>query len=208
MVIIEIKSLAIPEVKVIRYKRFVDDRGYFTETYRRENFENELADVLPGFRIEQVNESRSKKGVIRGLHIQWNPFQGKLVRTLYGHMVDLAVDVRPGSPTFGKGIMYDMPANLDKDYGEWIWIPVGFVHGNFYLEDSAIEYFCTGKWSQGNEASIYPFSEEIDWSLVDSKTLEKFKALKDKAIISEKDRNGISLKEWLESDFSRLFEYK
>lgn len=205
MVILEVKSLAIPEVKVIRYKRFVDERGYFTETYRREDFEKSLSGILRDFRIEQVNESRSKKGVVRGLHLQWNPYMGKLVRTLYGHMVDIVVDVRLGSPTFGKGIMYDMPANLDKDYGEWIWVPVGFVHGNFYLEDSAIEYFCTGRYSPGNEAGIYPFAEDIDWSLADERLVKQFKALEGKAIMSEKDRQGLSLKEWSSSEPAKKF---
>ena len=207
MVILEVKSLAIPEVKVIRYKRFVDHRGYFTETYRREDFEKELSKHLPGFKIEQVNESRSKKGVVRGLHLQWNPYMGKLVRTLYGHMVDIVLDLRAGSPTFGKAILYDMPARLDKDYGEWIWVPVGFAHGNFYLEDSAIEYFCTGRYSPGCEAGIYPFAEDIDWSLADEKLVKKFKALEGKAIISEKDKKGLSVGEWKKKEFAEYFKY-
>ena len=207
MVILEVKSLAIPEVKVIRYKRFVDHRGYFTETYRREQFKKELGKVLPDFKIEQINESNSRKNVVRGLHLQWNPYMGKLVRTLYGHMVDIVLDLRKGSPTFGKAILYDMPARLEEDYGEWIWVPVGFAHGNFYLEDSAIEYFCTGWWSPGCEAGIYPYAEDIDWSLADQKLLNQFLSLKDKAIMSEKDRKGLSIEEWKEKEFAEYFKY-
>lgn len=206
MVILQVKSLAIPEVKVIRYKRFVDERGYFTETYRKEDFETELAKAVPDFRIEQTNESRSRKGVVRGLHLQWNPYMGKLVRTLYGHMLDIVLDLRSSSPTFGKAVIYDMPADLDKDYGEWIWVPIGFAHGNLYLEDSAIEYFCTGKYSPGCEAGIYPFSKDIDWSLADKELVKKFASLEKKAIISEKDRKGISIADWKKTEAAGYFK--
>ncbi len=208
MQILEIKSLAIPEVKVIRYKRFTDERGYFTETYRREDFEEKLSQHLPGFRIEQMNESRSRKGVVRGLHLQWNPYMGKLVRTLYGHMVDIVLDLRSGSPTFGKGIFYDMPAQLDKDYGEWIWVPVGFAHGNYYLQDSAIEYLCTGHYSPGCEAGIYPFADDIDWSLAERDLLQQFLQMKASALLSEKDKKGMSISEWKSSEGAKFFEYK
>lgn len=205
MVIQEIKSLAIPDIKVIRYKRFSDHRGYFTETYRQFQFKEEF---LKDFEIHQINESRSQAHVVRGLHIQWNPYMGKLVRTLYGHMVDLVVDVRLGSPTFGKGIMYDMPARLDEDYGEWIWVPVGFVHGNYYLQESAIEYFCTGWWSPETEAGINPYDNGIDWSLADEKLVDQFFKLKDKAIMSDKDKNGLSLSDWKKSKGASQFVYK
>ncbi|GIW62790.1 MAG: dTDP-4-dehydrorhamnose 3,5-epimerase [Patescibacteria group bacterium] len=204
MVIEEIRSLAIPEVKIIRYKRFSDDRGYFTETYRQYQFKEEF---LRDFQIYQINESKSRANVVRGLHIQWNPYMGKLVRTLYGHMVDLVVDVRVGSPTFGKGLMYDMPARLDENYGEWIWVPVGFVHGNYYLQDSAIEYFCTGWWSPETEAGVNPYDKNIDWSLSDKSLVKQFLSLKNKAIMSEKDRNAMSLTDWKKSSASKQFIY-
>jgi dTDP-4-dehydrorhamnose 3,5-epimerase len=82
----------------------------------------------------QSNESVSKKGVIRGLHFQWNPFMGKLVRTLLGHMLD----IRKHSPTRGKAILYDMPARDTEDWDEWIWVPPGFAHGNLFLADTRI----------------------------------------------------------------------
>src|SRR3989338_6935458 len=106
MKILEVKNLAIPEVKAIKFARFTDERGYFTETYRESDFKP----VIPSFKILQVNESHSQKGIIRGLHLQWNPYLGKLIRTIRGHMVDLVLDLRKNSPTYGKIIAYDMPS--------------------------------------------------------------------------------------------------
>ena len=91
MKIISIKSLNIPDVKVIKFARFADDRGYFTESFRKSDLLNHPGmDSMGSFDFMQSNESYSKKGVIRGLHLQWNPYMGKLVRILSGHMVDLA----------------------------------------------------------------------------------------------------------------------
>ena len=106
MKIIEIKSLAIPDVKVIRFARFADHRGYFTESFRRNDFNG--LDFLKGLEFLQSNESFSKKETVRGLHFQWDPAMGKLVRTLNGHMIDMVMDIRKGSPTFGKIIAQEM----------------------------------------------------------------------------------------------------
>ena len=106
----------------------------------------------------QANQSLSEKGVMRGMHFQWNPYMGKLVRTISGHMVDMVLDIRIDSPTFGKMIAYDMPASDENDYDEWIWVPPGFAHGNFFSEKTIIEYMCTGQYSPGCEACISPFS--------------------------------------------------
>ena len=103
MKLVEVKSLAIPEVKVLRFARFRDHRGYFTETYRRSDFQNHPAlDCFSGVDFVQVNESFSRRGVVRGLHFQWSPYVGKLVRTVHGRMIDLVLDIRHGSPTCGK----------------------------------------------------------------------------------------------------------
>ena len=204
MKIIDVSSLAIPEIKVVRFKRFTDERGYFTETYR----ESDLSNIIADFKIKQINESKSQKGALRGLHAQWDPYMGKLVRTVYGHMVDLVLDIRLNSPTFGKIIAYDMPTNPQQEFDTWIWIPVGFVHGNFYLEDSAIEYLCTDEYNPQGEVTINPLSEDLDWSLTVSSIKNKFDQLitSHQYIQSPKDKQGLTLKQWLNSNNKDLFK--
>lgn len=195
MKIIEVRNLAIPAVKVIRFEKFKDERGYFCETFRLSDVDSD--DVLGTFDFKQANESSSKKNVIRGLHFQWNPTMGKLIRTLSGHMVDIALDIRIGSPSFGKVIFYDMPDTLSQNWGEWIWIPPGFAHGNFFLEDSLIEYFCTGSYNPEYERSISPLSGDLDFSLADNKLRKLFSELRDgENLVSEKDRAGLSVSDW------------
>ena len=210
MKILEIKALAIPDVKVIKFARFCDQRGYFTEQFRKSDlFNTTNLSALNNSEFVQANQSFSKKGVIRGLHFQWNPFMGKLVRTLSGHMIDVVLDIRKGSPTFGKAIAYEMPDNKDKDYDEWIWIPIGFAHGNFFNEeDSTIEYFCTGEYSNGCEAGISPLAKDIDWSLCDKNLKEKFDKISSTDLITDKDKNGFSLENWLKDERSKNFIYK
>jgi dTDP-4-dehydrorhamnose 3,5-epimerase len=209
MKIISINNLAIPGIKLIRFARFCDQRGYFTESYRKSDFFGH-ADMgfMKGLEFVQVNESFSRPTTIRGLHFQWNPFMGKLVRTVRGRMVDLFLDIRKSSPTFWKASMYDMPANLDKDYNEWIWIPPGFAHGNFFTEDSQIEYFCTGEYSQGCEGCVSPLAKDIDWSLADRGLKQEFDAIASKTqLMTDKDRNGFSLKAWVGDERSENFIY-
>lgn len=207
MKILDVKELAFPEVKVITYARFGDERGYFTETFNRTAFNTHpQLSFFKDLEFRQCNEAHSSRGVVRGLHFQWNPYMGKLVRTVHGHMVDLVMDIRKESPTFGKLIAYDMPAKPDMEFSEWIWVPVGFAHGNFYLEDTTIEYFCTAEWSQGCEGSIKPLSTDIDWSLCDPAIKGMFEKLKDEGImLSEKDQQGNSLAEWQAGENSDQF---
>ena len=155
----------------------------------------------------QANESFSKKGVIRGLHFQWNPYMAKLVKTVQGHMVDLFLDVRQGSPTFGKVAAYDMPSKPDQDYDQWIWIPIGFAHGNYYLEDTTIEYFCTGEYSPDSEVGISPLAKDLDWSLCDPELKKQFDQLVENPVISDKDKDGLSLEDWKKNQDSKLFLY-
>lgn len=194
MKILEVKNLSLPDVKVIRFARFGDERGYFTETFRNSDFQK----IIPDFKIQQVNESFSAiKGVVRGLHLQWNPYMGKLVRTIKGHMVDLFLDIRKGSPTYGKIGTYNMPESSKNDYSEWIWVPVGFAHGNFFLEETIIEYFCTGEYNPANEAGILPTAPDLDWSLCDPALKKKFDELvKSGATLSEKDKKNLTLLQW------------
>ncbi len=209
MKIVGVRSLAIPEVKVIRYRRFADARGYFTETYRVSDFDaHPDLGALAGLRFYQCNESRSRAGTIRGMHLQWNPYMAKLVRTLSGRMVDLVLDVRKGSPTAGAVIAHEMAADPDAEYDEWIWVPVGFAHGNYYTVDSRIEYLCTGEWSPGCEASISPLTPDLDWSLCDPALREEFLAIAGAGpLMSEKDRQGYSFAEWSASPDSDRFPY-
>ena len=156
----------------------------------------------------QANESFSKAGTVRGLHFQWNPYMGKLVRTVSGRMIDMVLDIRKGSPTFGKIILYDMPADKQVDYNEWIWVPPGFAHGNFFPEDTMIEYFCSGQYSPGCEAGISPVADDIGWSLCD----KRLKKLYDKivvttSLITDKDKNGFSVNGWKNDDRSNNFIY-
>ena len=225
MKILEIKSLVFPEIKVIKFTRFSDNRGYFTETYRYSDFENQpirlcsglilsgvrrrrMYQFIKGIKFVQINESYSKKGVIRGLHFQWNPYMGKLVRVISGHIIDLFLDIRKNSPTFGKIGGYKLKSALNDELNHWIWIPVGFAHGIVCLEESTIEYLCTGEYSPGCEAGISPLTDDIDWSLCDKKIKNQFDELVKKgAAVSEKDRRELTVEEWRKDKRSENFIY-
>jgi dTDP-4-dehydrorhamnose 3,5-epimerase len=208
MKITSITPLAIPEVQVLRFGRFMDFRGYFTEIYRRSDLRNHpAAGSLSGVEIVQGNASYSRANVIRGMHFQWNPRMGKLVRTLAGRMVDLFLDIRKGSPTLGKIAAYDMPASCDRDYDEWIWVPPGFAHGNYFTEPSLIEYLCSGEYSGGCEAGISPLSPDLDWSLCGADLKSLFDQLAAGALMTDKDRGGMTVTQWLADPRSENFVY-
>jgi dTDP-4-dehydrorhamnose 3,5-epimerase len=195
----KIKSISkqkISGVKLINFDRFMDHRGYFTETFRISDFMINNLKIFPNG-IMQTNESFSQKNVLRGLHFQWNPNMGKLVRTIAGHMVDLVLDLRQGSPTQGKIMAFDMPAKSSDGSSSWIWVPEGCAHGNYFLEDSYIEYFCSGSYNGECEAGVSPFAEDIDWSICDVDLKNKFFELKDSFNATPKDINGLSVKDWL-----------
>ena len=122
----------IDDVILIEPTVFGDDRGYFVETFRKDKFEEFL-----GYSVDfcQDNESKSKKGVLRGLHYQLPPFaQSKLVRVVSGSILDIAVDIRVGSPTFGKHVA----VRLDDKDKKQLFIPRGFAHGFVVLSDEAV----------------------------------------------------------------------
>ena len=196
MKILEVLPTVFDEVKLIKFARFVDNRGYFTETYRF----SQLEEVIPDLKIKQIMESHSKKWVLRGLHFQYDPPMGKLVRTVVGEMIDFFLDIRPNSKTFGKIGAVKMPSSWDDDFDTWIWVPFGFAHGNLYLEESTIEYFATATWNSSSEVGINPLSKDIDWNLVDKEILNIFKNNQEKFIISEKDKGGVNLKDWLNDE--------
>jgi len=209
MKLLGVRIFPIDAIKVIRFARFCDHRGYFTEHYRKSDFTNhpQMA-FIKDVEFVQCNESFSKKGTVRGLHFQWNPYMGKLVRTLSGSMIDIVLDIRKGSPTFGKIILYDMPADNKADYQEWIWVPLGFAHGNFFTQDTLIEYFCSGEYSPGCEAGISPLAQDIDWSLCDKKLKKLFdKIVLSTNLITDKDKNGYSVGQWKNDERSNNFIY-
>lgn len=209
MKIIEVKSLLLPEIKVISFGRFPDQRGYFSEIYKKSDFENlENGRIFGGLSFLQINEAYSKTGTVRGLHFQWDPVVGKLIRTIKGRMVDMIMDIRIGSPNLGKIILHDLPTSVETDSNQWLWIPPGFAHGNFFTEDSLIEYFCTNEYNPEGESGISPLSSDIDWSLCDTSLKVSFnKIVKEKILISDKDKGAGSVNEWLNSPLSKNFTY-
>ncbi|MFC1634158.1 dTDP-4-dehydrorhamnose 3,5-epimerase family protein [Planctomycetota bacterium] len=207
MKLLGVNTLAIEDIKVVKFARFCDHRGYFTEHYRKSDFCNHPEmEFMKDVAFLQCNESYSQTGTIRGLHFQWNPYMGKLVRTLAGRMVDMILDIRKGSPTFGRIILHDMPTDPKSDYSEWIWVPPGFAHGNFFTEDTIIEYFCSGEYSPGCEAGISPLAEDIDWSLCDPGLRKLFGSIASStSLITDKDKNGYSVTAWSECEHSGNF---
>jgi dTDP-4-dehydrorhamnose 3,5-epimerase len=144
----EFTRLAIPEVIKVSPRLFQDERGFFTETYKFSDF---AQNGIPE-NFLQDNHSRSSKGVLRGLHFQHNPkAQGKLVRCVVGEILDVAVDIRQGSPTFGQWVS----AVLSQDNHDMLYVPVGFAHGFLTLSDWAeVVYKTTSEYAPEADAGI------------------------------------------------------
>lgn len=151
----------LPGLLVIEPKVFEDERGYFFESYQNERYEK--AGIVRPF--IQDNESKSVAGVVRGLHYQLGASaQAKLVRVVQGKVFDVAVDLRKGSPTFGRWF----GAELDEKNKKQLYVPRGFAHGFSVLSESAIfTYKCDNIYDKEAERSINPFDETlgIDWKL-------------------------------------------
>jgi len=146
---VELESLQISDVKLLRPKRFEDARGYFCEVFKEVWFRENVADV----NFVQDNESLSAgAGTIRGLHFQIAPFaQGKLVRCTRGALLDVAVDIRTGSPHFGQWVA----AKLSAENGCQLWIPTGFAHGFVTLEpNTVINYKVTAVFSAAHDRGV------------------------------------------------------
>ena len=127
----QVISSTIPDVLIFEPTLFGDDRGYFFESFRQDFFEQHVGQVA----FVQENESKSVYGVLRGLHFQKPPFtQSKLVRVLYGSVLDVAVDLRLGSPWYGRHVS----CQLDTERKRMLWIPKGFAHGFLVLSKEAV----------------------------------------------------------------------
>ncbi|MDX3906786.1 MAG: dTDP-4-dehydrorhamnose 3,5-epimerase [Pigmentiphaga sp.] len=148
----------LPGVLIFEPKVFGDDRGFFVETFR----ETWLEEARIPFRFVQDNQSRSRRGVLRGLHYQWSNPQGKLVRAARGKVFDVAVDVRKGSPSFGQWVGVE----LDDIHHRQLWIPPGFAHGFCVLSDEAdFVYKCTTYYDPASDTGIRWDDKQIgiDW---------------------------------------------
>lgn len=143
----EFIELDIQGTFLVKPKVFGDSRGYFTETYKKSDFDS--VGISGDFR--QDNQSYSEKGVLRGLHFQRNPYsQGKLVRVVKGRIFDVGVDLRRDSNTYGKYIS----AILSEQNKEMLWLPEGFAHGFLALEDSIVLYKATNEYNKESEGGI------------------------------------------------------
>ncbi|MBM4053053.1 MAG: dTDP-4-dehydrorhamnose 3,5-epimerase [Planctomycetes bacterium] len=145
----QVDRLHLPEVVRLTPRRFSDDRGWFSETYNQRAVDEALGCEV---RFVQDNHSRSAKGVLRGLHYQLPPHaQGKLVRVLRGAVLDVAVDIRRSSATFGQWVAVE----LTEENHAQLWIPAGFAHGFLSLVDGTdVLYKTTDFWAPAAERSI------------------------------------------------------
>jgi dTDP-4-dehydrorhamnose 3,5-epimerase len=186
---IRVESRNLKDVVVLVPEIFQDSRGFFSETFRADQFE---AIGLPT-QFVQDNHSRSMRGVIRGLHFQWNPPMGKLMRVTVGAAFLVAVDIRKGSPTLGQWV--GVEASSDNRRG--VWAPAGFARGFCALSDiTEIQYKCTGIYNGKAESAIRWDDPAIGikWPNVE-------------AIVSDKDKDARPLPEWLASPDSDNFVY-
>ncbi len=178
----------IPDVLILEPKVFGDARGYFFESWNRERFREAGIDC----EWIQDNESKSRRGVLRGLHYQAPPYtQAKLVRVISGAVLDVAVDIRKGSPTFGRHVA----VRLDEENKRQLYVPRGFAHGFAVLSETAVfAYKCDNKYMPSHERGIALDDPElgIDWTV----------SLAD-AILSDKDRRNPAFRDAETFDFQK-----
>ena len=184
---LSIESVHLGSVIVLTHERFKDERGFFMETFRADHF---LELGLPT-EFKQDNLSRSSKHVLRGLHFQWDPPMGKLMRVAQGRAFLVAVDIRRDSPTLGKSFGMEVSA----DDGKQVWAPAGFARGFCALSDAVeIQYKCTAIYNPLTEGGIRWNDPAlgIDWPV-------------SKPLLSSKDSGARTLAEWLASKESAHF---
>ena len=184
---INVIETEIPGVVIIEPKVFGDERGYFFESWSQKDFDGQVRPI----KFVQDNESKSCYGVLRGLHFQKGKYsQSKLVRVVKGKVLDVAVDIRKGSPTFGKHVAVELTAENHRQF----FIPRGFAHGFVVLSDEAVfQYKCDNLYAPQEEGALAWDDPEIgiDWGVP-----------KDKLILSAKDKVHPRLK-----DSTELFDY-
>lgn len=172
--------LAIPEVKVIEPAVFGDERGFFMEVWQTDKLAAAGIDAT----FVQENHSRSRQGVLRGLHYQIQQPQGKLVRVTSGEVFDVAVDLRRSAPTFGQWV----GARLSGENKSLLWVPPGFGHG-FYVVSPVADfiYLCTDRWAPQHERVIRWSDPDlaIPWPLIPDAPLS----------LSERDVNGVDFRD-------------
>lgn len=169
----------IADVFLIEPKVFGDDRGFFFESFNHKQFEQAIGQTVT---FVQDNHSRSIKNVVRGLHFQTAHAQGKLVRCALGKVLDVAVDIRPDSPTFGEVVTAELSAENKRQ----LWVPAGLAHGFSVLSDVAeLLYKTTDYYAPKHEACIQWDDQDlnIDWQL------------EGQAILSAKDKMGMKFKD-------------
>lgn len=188
---IRIESRSLRDVVVVVPEIFKDSRGFFSETYREDKF-RELG--LPHHFV-QDNHSRSARGVIRGLHFQWDPPMGKLMRVTQGTAFLVAVDIRKGSPTLGQWVGVEASAENRRQ----VWAPAGFARGFCVLSEFAeIQYKCTGLYNSKGESGVLWNDPEIgvQWPISAAE-----------AQLSDKDKKAQTLAQWLATPESENFRY-
>ena len=183
----EIVQTDIKDVLIIEPRVFKDSRGYFFESFSQREFDEKVSPILGhSINFVQDNESMSSYGVMRGLHFQCPPYtQSKLVRCVRGAVLDVAVDIRKGSPTYGKHVAVE----LTEDNHRQFFIPRGFAHGFAVLSDTAVfQYKCDEFYHPEADGgiSIIDGSLGIDWKIPT-----------DKALLSEKDTKHALLKDFI-----------
>jgi dTDP-4-dehydrorhamnose 3,5-epimerase len=184
---IEVERTKIEDVLVLKPQVFEDERGFFMEVFRSDIF----AELGLPESFRQLNHSRSGKGVVRGLHFQWEPPMGKLMRVTRGSAFVVAVDIRPDSPTLGEWVGRE----LSESNKQQMWAPASFARGFCVLSDVAeVQYLCTATYNPRAESGVRWNDPQIgiDWPVRD-------------AVLSEKDARAQSLSEWLARPESKLF---
>jgi len=185
-----VESRHLEDIVVIVPKAHRDDRGFFMEVYRADQF-RDLG--LPS-EFVQDNHSFSRKGVVRGLHFQWEPPMGKLMRVTRGTAFLVAVDIRKGSPTLGQWFGLEASAENMKQ----VWAPAGFARGFCALSDEVeVQYKCTGIYNDRAESAIRWDDPDVgvEWPLKEVR-------------LSDKDRNAHSLRFWLTSPDAEHIAYE
>lgn len=185
-----IEDTPFADLRVLASDAHVDARGWFQEVYRADRFQ---ALGLPATFV-QLNHSRSVRGVIRGLHFQWDPPMGKLMRVTIGAAFLVAVDIRPGSPTLGRWHGLTVSAEDRRQ----VWAPAGFARGFCALSDvTEVEYLCTGTYNPDAESGIRWDDPEIgiEWPVAEP-------------ILSPKDRAAGTLGDWLSRAEARHLRYE